>query len=39
MNEEEKQHWIGRWNRLKPSAKRDMAIKMWGGKPFKTKER
>lgn len=33
MNEEEKQHWIGRWNRLKPSAKRDMAIKMWGGKP------
>ena len=33
MTKEERQHWIDRWNSLKPSPKRDMAIKMWGGKP------
>ena len=35
MNKEERQHWIDRWNRLKPSPKRDMIIKMWK----ETKER
>ena len=29
MSEQEKQHWTDRWNRLKPSPKRDMIIKMW----------
>jgi hypothetical protein len=38
MTKEERQHWIDRWNSLKPSPKRDMIIKMWGGKP-NTKER
>ena len=33
MTKEERQHWIDRWNSLKPSPKRDMIIKMWGGKP------
>jgi len=33
MTEEERQHWIDRWNRLKPSPARDMTIKIWGGKP------
>ena len=33
MKKEEKQHWINRWNKLKPSLQRDMVIKMWGGKP------
>jgi len=37
MSKEERQHWIDRWNRLKPSARRDMAIKIWGGKPLKPK--
>ena len=35
MNKEEIQHWIDRWNTLKPSPKRDKVIKMWGGKPLK----
>jgi len=35
MTKEERQHWIDRWNSLKPSPKRDMIIKMWGGKPNK----
>lgn len=29
MSKEEIQHWINRWKRLKPSPRRDMAIKMW----------
>jgi len=35
MSKDERQHWIDRWNRLKPSPQRDMLIKMWGGKPNK----
>jgi len=35
MNKEEIQHWINRWNTLKPSPKRDKVIKMWGDKPLK----
>ncbi len=38
MTKEEKQHWIDRWNRLRPSPTRDAVIKAWGGKP-NTKER
>ena len=45
MTKEERQHWIDRWNSLKPlpkdglmwKGKRDMIIKMWGGKPLKPK--
>lgn len=46
MTKEERQHWIDRWNRLKPSytidglmwkGKRDMAVKIWGGKPLTPK--
>ena len=33
MSKEERQDWIDRWNRLKPSPTRDMTIKIWGGKP------
>ena len=32
MTKEEKQYWIDRWNKLKPSPQIDMTIKMWGGK-------
>ena len=38
MSKEEIQHWIDRWNRLKPLPKRDMVIKIWGGKPNNTNE-
>ena len=34
---EQVQHWIERWNRLKPSPTRDIVIKMWGGEPLKPK--
>ena len=37
MTKEERQHWIDRWNRLKSSPRRDMAVKIWGGKPLKPK--
>ena len=33
MTKQEKQHWIDRWNKLKPSSVRDAVIKAWGGKP------
>lgn len=29
MSKEGIKHWINRWKRLKPSKKRDMAIKIW----------
>ena len=32
MTNQEIQHWMDRWNKLKPSPTRDMVIKMWGGK-------
>jgi len=33
MTKEERQHWIDRWIGLNSSYKRDMVIKIWGGKP------
>jgi len=31
LSDKEREEWINRWKKLKPSAKRDMVIKMWGG--------
>jgi len=31
MSDKEREEWINRWKKLKPSAKRDMVIKLWGG--------
>jgi len=39
MNKQERQHWIDRWSKLKPSLKRDMVIKLWGSEPNKTQDK